>query len=353
MTHEITRRSLLGGVAATGAGVGLGALPSGASAASRRRASTLIHGARVFVGDRRHPVADAVAIGGDGRILGVGSARSLRRFWSHRTELIDAHGGTIMSGIHDGHAHPMYAGLRGLNPSLDDAELSAAEVQALVTTFLQDAGYGGEPDSWLVVEAWNPAGTPTDTLPHKAILDALPTSRPVALSGSDGHNLWVNSRALAMAGIDAGTPDPTGGEIVRDAGGEPTGVLKDEAQGLVRALIPDPTPDQMYAAFAGAFAQMAAGGVTSILDAWVDPWQLDFYEVAGRQRRPAAARGAGAPDHHRASLLAEVGARRGARVGAALSRRTPAPVRHRQGLHGRRDRVPRPDRGPAGALPGR
>jgi predicted amidohydrolase YtcJ len=171
----------------------------------------------------------------------------------------------------------MYGGLRALNPSLEDAELSAAEVQDILVTFLADPSFGSEPDSWLKVESWNPAGTPTDTLPHKDILDSLATSRPIALSGSDGHNLWVNSKALQIAGVDSTTPDPAGGEIVRDGDGEPTGVLKDAAQDLVRQYIPDPTPEEMYDSFVSAFAQMAAGGITTILDAWVDPWQLDFY----------------------------------------------------------------------------
>ena len=164
-----------------------------------------------------------------------------------------------------------------MNPSLEDAELSAADVQALVASFLTDPTYGSEPDAWLTVEGWNPAGTPSDTLPHKDILDSLNTARPITLNGSDGHNLWVNSKALQIAGIDASTKDPAGGEIVRDRNGEPTGVLKDSAQDLVRQYIPEVTPEQMYDAFAWAYAQMAAGGITSLFDAWVEPWQLDFY----------------------------------------------------------------------------
>ena len=280
MTREISRRTFLGGVAALGAGAGLAVLPTGAGgvAAASKKATTIISGARVFVGDRRTTVTEAIAIGHDGRILGVGSYKSLQRYRNSKTQVIDGAGGTVLAGLQDGHAHPMYAGLRAMNPSMADAELTAAEVQALITTFLADPTYGVEPDAWLTVEGWNPAGTPTDTLAHKAILDALATSRPIALNGSDGHNLWVNSRALALAEIDENTPDPPGGHIVHDAGG-PTGVLKDDAQGLVRVLIPDPSPEQMYGAFAQAFAQMAAGGITSILDAWVDAWQLDFYSA--------------------------------------------------------------------------
>lgn len=276
MTHTLSRRSLLGAGALGTAAAVAGAAPAGAH---HRGARTIIHHARVFVGDRRGTVARAIAIGRDGRILAVGTDQELRRYRGRHTELVDAAGGTVIAGIHDGHAHPMYAGLRALNPSLGDAELTAAEVRELVATFLADPAFGAEPDAWLTVEGWNPAGTPSDTLPDRAILDTLATSRPIALNGSDGHNLWANTRALDLAGIDGSTPDPAGGEIVRDESGRATGVLKDAAQDLVRSLIPEVSPERMSAAFADAFAQMAAGGITTVLDAWVEAWQLDFYQA--------------------------------------------------------------------------
>jgi predicted amidohydrolase YtcJ len=279
MTNVISRRRFLGGAAALGAGAALATLPGASrpASAATAKAATVIRHARVFVGDDRNTIAEAIAIGKDGRILGVDTYQRLKRFTNSKTQVIDGAGGTVIAGIHDGHMHPMYAGLRSLNPSLFDAELTAADVRAAVAAFLADPAYGAEPDAWLTVEGWNPAGTPSDTLPHKSILDAIATARPLALNGSDGHNLWVNSRALAIAGIDASTEDPVGGEIVRDTSGQPTGVLKDAAQDLVRAFIPDPTDEQTFAAISGAFAQMAASGITTVLDAWVEPWQLDVY----------------------------------------------------------------------------
>ena len=276
----LNRRQFLGAGSAAAAGAAAATVPvfaQSASASGSQKAATIIANARVFVGDNANTMASAVAIGNDGRILAVGTNREVNKFAGYSTNVIDAAGGTVMAGIHDGHVHPMYGGLRALNPSLEDAVLTVAEVQDIVTTFLADPAFGTEPDSWLQVEAWNPAGTPSDTLPHKDILDALSTARPIALSGSDGHNTWVNSKALQIAGVDKNTPDPAGGEIVRDVDGNPTGVLKDNAQGLVTQYIPSPTPEEMYAAFTSAFSQMAAGGITTIQDAWVEPWQLDFY----------------------------------------------------------------------------
>ena len=276
--NTINRRQFLAGAGATGAGLAATAIPTAAQAGSGDgQATRIIRNARVYVGDRANTIAEAIAVGADGTILGVGSYRSLKRYVGYSTEVINGHGGTVISGIQDGHAHPMYAGLASLNPTMEDAVLSAADVQSLVATFLADPQYGSEPDSWLTVEAWNPAGTPDDTLPNKDILDSLATSRPIVLNGSDGHNIWVNSKALQIAGVDASTPDPAGGKIVRDTNGEPTGVLKDSATQLVTQYIPETSPDQMYDSFAWAFAQMAAGGITSIFDAWVEPWQLGFY----------------------------------------------------------------------------
>ena len=321
------------------------------ASAADAKAATIIRNARVFVGDNANTMADAVAIGADGRILAVGTDKQVGAYSAYSTEVVDAKGGTVMSGIHDGHVHPMYAGLRALNPSLEDAELTAAEVQDIVTTFLADPAFGSEPDSWLSVEAWNPAGTPSDTLPHKDILDSLATSRPIALSGSDGHNIWVNSKALQIAGIDSNTPDPTDGEIVRDNNGDPTGVLKDGAQGLVTQYIPGPSPEEMYDAFVSAFAQMAAGGITTILDAWVAPWQLDFYAEMAAERAPAHPHIPGDVGRHQQGQAPAAVPQEGAGARRRIQRRAEPPLRQHQGLHGRRHRVPRADRGTDQAVP--
>jgi hypothetical protein len=109
------------------------------------------------------------------------------------------------------------------------------------------------------------------------MLDALPTRRPIYVQGSDHHNALVNTRALEIAGIDDATPNPSGGEIVRDADGAATGLLKDAAQELVGAVIPPPTDDDLARARADGFRLMAANGITSFLDAYVDESLLQKY----------------------------------------------------------------------------
>ena len=259
-----TRRGVLTAAAAIGGTAALGLPPAGAAP---RRAATVILGGHVFSGLRRDAGHSAVAIGRDGTILQVGSNADVRRLVGSGTEVIDAAGATIMAGIHDGHMHPLGAARGSMNPSLGNAESTVPELQAAVQAML-DSTNDREPDGWLQVADWNPVGLkPAGTVADKSILDALKTTRPIALQGSDFHNMLVNSRALALAGIDSTTPNPSGGEIVRDGAGNPTGLLKDSAQDLVRAVIPEPTKAELQAAYVDMAAFLLANGITSFMDA--------------------------------------------------------------------------------------
>ncbi|MFE0424889.1 amidohydrolase [Streptomyces sp. NPDC058953] len=246
----------------------------------------MIHNARVFTGVRGAGVRDAVAVGRDGRVLATGSDGAMRRYAGRDTEVVDARRGTVMSGIVDGHAHPVAAGAATLNPSLEYLELTVPRLQELLRGFLADPADGSAPDGWLVVSDWDPVGLlPAGTLPHHRLLDALPTRRPIVLMGTDGHNSWVNRRALELAGITATTPDPPGGQIERDADGAATGLLKEEAQGLVHRLLPDHPFEKVVEATARALEQAAAQGVTAFMDASADEWHLDVYAELARTGR--------------------------------------------------------------------
>jgi len=269
MPPTTSRRRLLTATAAMGglAAVGLPDASAAARAARQRLAATVIRRGRVFTGLARDTGATAVAIGPDGRILQVGSDSDLRRLVGRGTEVIDARGGTVMAGIHDAHMHPLGAALGSLSPSLGNAVGTVPELQAAVQAMLA-ASTDREPDGWLQVTDWNPVGLkPAGTVADRSILDALATSRPIALQGSDFHNTLVNSRALAVAGVDRNTPNPPGGEIVRDSAGNPTGLLKDNAQDLVRAVVPGPTRAEQRGAFADMAAFLLANGITSFMDA--------------------------------------------------------------------------------------
>ena len=282
MRPSISRRSFVAGAGAAGA---LTALTAGAGTAraadantAARRARTVILGGRVFTGTARGGGGlEAVAIGTDGRILEVGRSRDVRRWISRGTVVVDAAGGSIMSGVHDGHMHPLGAAAQSLNPSLQNASVTVAQLQEILTGFI-DATSDAGPDAWLQVTDWNPVGLlSAGTVANKAQLDAIATTRPIYLQGSDFHNSFVNSRALALAGITRDTPDPAGGEIVKDAAGEPTGLLKDNAQGLVGDVIPPPSQDRLDAAYATMATFLLSQGVTSFLDAASGPDSIATY----------------------------------------------------------------------------
>ncbi|MBK3569483.1 amidohydrolase [Streptomyces sp. MBT62] len=278
MSPALSRRSLL---AAAGAGAAATTLTAPQAAATpydkRRSAALVIRDARVFTGRPGAAPQEAVAVGRDGTVLAVGRSADLRRWVGRDTEVVDAGGDTVMSGLVDAHAHPMGAAARTLQLSLNGAKFTVPELQEALKKLLADSA-SAEPDGWLSVAGWNSAGLlPAGTEPHHRMLDSLPTRRPIVLQAGDGHNSWVNQRALDLAGITATTPNPPAGEIVRDAGGAATGLLKDRAQDLVRVLIPGPAQADLVAAGARILSQAAAAGITTFLDASATSSQLDTY----------------------------------------------------------------------------
>jgi len=285
MSNQIGRRSFLGGVGAAGVlsvtGVA-SAQPGWRAPGTGTKVSTIIVNGQVFTGTN-DPHASAVAVAADGTIAAVGSNRQIRRLAGYGAEVIDAGGGTVMAGIHDGHMHPLAAAEQSLNPSLNNAELTVPELQGLLQSML-DATIDKEPDGWLQLTNWNPVGIlPPGTVANKSMLDALDTARPIYLQGSDFHNSLVNSRALELAGIDNSTPDPSGGEIVRDATGAATGLLKDNAQWMVAAVIPPPTDEELEVAYQNMGTFLLASGITSFMDAVSSRASLRTYrDLLGR-----------------------------------------------------------------------
>jgi predicted amidohydrolase YtcJ len=230
----------------------------------------------VFTADVQNPVVEAVAIR-DGRIVYVGSNEGLIRFIGPATRVTDLKNGFLMPGLVDGHLHPLEAGLRLQQCSLNYESLSVEELQQRVQACL-DKTRGQEPDGWLEVVNWfqesmRPAGIKTS----RATLDALKTSRPIIVRSSFGHTVLANSRALALAKIANATPDPPGGKIWRDANGNPTGLLEDSAYAVYSDLVPKPTPEENV--FAAKVAQEAVNrqGVTSFLDADAAPEDLSAF----------------------------------------------------------------------------
>lgn len=280
----LSRRSFITGSGVAAAGALLAGVPGVAAAAGKPKptaAATVIKNGRVWTG--RGTIADAVAIGSDGKIMAVGTNADMTNLVGSSTVVVSAAGGTVISGIQDGHVHAPYVVNYLIYPTLGQAQMTLAELQSALRGFLGDPNTV-MPGGWLNVLEWNPVACPIDAMPPQAAyLDAVSTTVPIILKGADGHNAWVNTKALQLAGITASTPNPEGGQIVHNPDGSPSGVLVDTAQGLVDQLIPEPTTTEKLPYMELISAYMASLGITSYMDAFVTEDSLQLYAALAAQ----------------------------------------------------------------------
>jgi len=247
-----------------------------------RAADTVMRNGYVYTVDRHDSVAQALAIR-DGRIVYVGSNRGASSYIGRGTDVVDLHGRMVMPGLQDAHNHALGEGaMNVLNCSLHYAPLTVAEFKSRIQTCL-DATKAKEPDGWFQVLGWyRQAMQPPGTEASKADLDALSTSRPIVVYSTDGHSKLANSRALALAGITASTPDPPGGRIGRDANGQPTGILEDRAGSLVTSLVPPPSPAELRTAAKTVVGEMSAQGMTAFMEQIATPPEMQAYADLAR-----------------------------------------------------------------------
>ena len=193
---------------------------------------------------------------------------------------IDGDGATLLPGLIDAHGHVTALG-RGLSAANLFGSTSEADAAARVKAFVA-ANPGNE---WVGGRGWNQVLWPGKQFPHRASLDALGGKQAITLSRIDGHAMWVNSRALALAGIGPDTPDPEGGQIIRDDTGRATGVLIDNAMNLVKTVMPPVTDDDMADFALLAMQALASQGITSVHDAGITAQEVRAYQALHRQGR--------------------------------------------------------------------
>ena len=217
----------------------------------------LFTGGSVFDGTAFLAPGTSVLVSG-GKIAAVGTGLD-----PGGADIVDLAGGTLLPGFLDAHAHPVFGGVQLLGCDLTGAE-TAPEYLAIVARFA-----AANPDrAWIVGGGWGmpafPGGVPT-----AAQLDSVVADRPVVLTNRDGHGVWVNSRAMELAGITRDTLDPADGRIERDAAGEPVGMLQEGAMNLVRRLMPEDTDEDRYRGLLAAQDYLLSLGVTGWQDAAV------------------------------------------------------------------------------------
>jgi predicted amidohydrolase YtcJ len=207
-------------------------------------ASLVLTNGRIYTGSDAQPRAEALVASGD-RITFVGGTDEARRRAPADARVIDLQGRTVVPGLVDAHAHLVGIGLRELSFNLQGT-ISLEDLQSrLKRRAAETIDSAGQ---WIVGRGWIETQWSPPNFPSRADLDQVVANRPVVLTRADGHALVANSRALELARIDRSTPDPSGGKILRDSSGEPTGVLVDQAMGFVRKLVPPATDAEIASA---------------------------------------------------------------------------------------------------------
>jgi predicted amidohydrolase YtcJ len=216
-----------------------------------------------------HPATvDAVGVAGK-MIAAVGASADLRKQAGPACDVIDARGRFLMPGFHDGHVHLYELGKDQAALHVEGASISR------IGSALRAYAQAHREQTWIQGQGWYTLGFPT--LPTAKDLDRFERDRPVVLTDSTLHNVWVNSVALERARITAATPDPPGGRILRDARGNPTGILEDAAKGLVLAHAPPPTLAEMEGYILAGQAASQALGFTSMQGGPISAPVIDAY----------------------------------------------------------------------------
>ena len=224
-------------------------------------AETVYTGGRIHTLEEARPLASVLAVRGRELVYVGSSPAEAGARLSRAARRVDLGGRVVVPGLLDGHAHVVTEGLRLSMPAL--AGLSRAEVLALVA---REAA-GRPAGEWIVGHGWNQDDWPDGAWPTLAGLDAAAPDHPVLLERVDRHSSWVNSRALAAAGLHQNTPDPPGGELLRDPSGGLLGVITGTAIMPVRRAQPPPGPEAVQAAYLAAQAEYLAHGVTGVMEA--------------------------------------------------------------------------------------
>src|SRR5258708_16209823 len=259
------------------AAAAFGAAGASAPTDAHPAAELIVHNAHIWSVNDKEVEADALAVL-NGRFVGVGSEAAVMQWQGPHTRIVDAKGNRLLPGFNDAHVH------------FSDGGASLSSVQLTHVTSLKEfvqriADYAAHAPKgeWIRNGEWDETKWSPASLPTRQDIDAVTPDNPVAIDRYDGHMLLANSKALALAGITAKTPDPPGGVIVRDASGQPTGALKDAATELLQKAEPPLNFSQRRRAILRALREAAMRGVTSVQDMSLDYGDLAVYSQLQRE----------------------------------------------------------------------
>ncbi len=252
-------------------------LVGAASALPAQRAATppadlIVTNARVYTADEARPLAEAFAVR-DGRIVFVGSRQEANALKGSGTRVLDANGQTVIPGMVDAHAH-----FNGLAQKLRAVDLVGTRSYDEVIARVVERARSTPKGSWIIGRGWDQNAWGDTRFPTHEQLSAAIPDHPVALERVDGHATLANAEAMRRAELTAATKDPSGGKIIRDARGAPTGVLVDNASTIVERRIPAPSADETRTALKDAITVMHRWGLTGMHDAGATRGVIDLYE---------------------------------------------------------------------------
>jgi len=240
-------------------------------------ADLVVTNARVYTADDARPLVEAFAVRG-GRVVFTGSAREAKALTGANTRVVDAGGRTVIPGMVDGHAH-----FAGLAQKLRSVDLVGTKSLTEVIERVVERAKRTPKGSWIIGRGWDQNAWGNTAFPTHEALSAAAPDHPVILERVDGHAAYVYAAAMQLAGLTATTKDPSGGKIIRDAKGNPTGVLIDRASNLVESKVPPLSRDEMRAALKDAVARMHSLGLVGMHDAGASRENIDLFEAMAQQ----------------------------------------------------------------------
>jgi hypothetical protein len=231
------------------------------------KADVVLQHGKIYTADRARSFQQSIAFTGNS-IVAIGHDNKVKLLVGPKTKVVDLGGKLVLPGMIDTHSHPIDSVVERTKCSLADIEVEPPTIEALKPVIRECLRKKpGGPNHWLeVVQLYNYGFKAT-----AYDLDKIEKKRPIALYGNDGHTVWVNRRGLALLGITRDTPDPHDGKIHRDASGTPTGLLLEGAMDLVGDISSPPTIEEQASLTAAALNNMSANGITSLMDACVEP----------------------------------------------------------------------------------
>ena len=223
-------------------------------------ADLVLRGGPIYTQNAARSWARALAIR-DGILTYVGTERGVERFITPHTHVVELDGRTVLPSFQDAHIHPIYSGVQAASLCDLSGDRNAEEYVQTIARYAEQ-----NPDiAWISGGGWLMSAFPSG-IPDRRLIDAVVWDRPVYLSSADGHSVWLNSKALAVAGITRDTPDPEDGRIDRDPDtGEPVGALQEGAMDLVE--LPAWTPQQRSTGLHYALTHLNSLGITAFQDA--------------------------------------------------------------------------------------